>query len=174
FNFGREAPSAAVRLNARLLSPAGGLDPGLANGDNSGTDRRLLTSFINGVAVTNQVFYPEVGIGQITAQLDAQDYLGVGSAAATRSNSTSNPVGRFTPGYFEITPDEVTAGCSQMLPFSYMEQPFTVTWNLAALNQRGNPTANYDGDYARDRKSTRLNSSHVKSSYAVFCLKTKT
>src|SRR5690606_40956637 len=26
---------------------------------------------------------------------------------------------------------------------------------------------------ARDRKSTRLNSSHVKSSYAVFCLKTK-
>src|SRR5690606_41594083 len=26
---------------------------------------------------------------------------------------------------------------------------------------------------ARDRKSTRLNSSHVKSSYAVFCLKKK-
>src|SRR5690606_41004493 len=26
----------------------------------------------------------------------------------------------------------------------------------------------------RDRKSTRLNSSHVKSSYAVFCLKKKT
>src|SRR5690606_41893362 len=26
----------------------------------------------------------------------------------------------------------------------------------------------------RDRKSTRLNSSHVKSSYAVFCLKEKT
>src|SRR5690606_27448905 len=28
--------------------------------------------------------------------------------------------------------------------------------------------------YLRDRKSTRLNSSHVKSSYAVFCLKKKT
>src|SRR5207302_8208179 len=27
--------------------------------------------------------------------------------------------------------------------------------------------------HARDRKSTRLNSSHVKSSYAVFCLKKK-
>src|SRR5690606_41333594 len=27
-----------------------------------------------------------------------------------------------------------------------------------------------DLDYHRDRKSTRLNSSHVKSSYAVFCL----
>src|SRR5438067_6780128 len=28
--------------------------------------------------------------------------------------------------------------------------------------------------YARDRKSTRLNSSHVSISYAVFCLKKKT
>src|SRR5690606_42152735 len=30
-----------------------------------------------------------------------------------------------------------------------------------------------DGAHARDRKSTRLNSSHVKISYAVFCLKKK-
>src|SRR5438874_7992383 len=29
------------------------------------------------------------------------------------------------------------------------------------------------GDLARDRKSTRLNSSHVEISYAVFCLKKK-
>src|SRR5690606_40278049 len=31
-----------------------------------------------------------------------------------------------------------------------------------------------DGDNSKDRKSTRLNSSHVKISYAVFCLKKKT
>src|SRR5690554_7446692 len=30
-----------------------------------------------------------------------------------------------------------------------------------------------DGAYQRDRKSTRLNSSHVRISYAVFCLKKK-
>src|SRR3712207_6899119 len=30
------------------------------------------------------------------------------------------------------------------------------------------------GDFARDRKSTRLNSSHANISYAVFCLKKKT
>src|SRR5690349_23879602 len=30
-----------------------------------------------------------------------------------------------------------------------------------------------DGDAVRDRKSTRLNSSHVEISYAVFCLKKK-
>ena len=148
-SFGREFPPASVRLNARLLSPVGGLDPGLANGDNSGIDRRLLTSFTNGQAVTDQVFYPEVGIVQMTAQLNTQNYLGIGSAAAARSNSISGAVGRFTPAYFEITPDEVTASCSEALPFSYMEQPFAIAWNLVAYNQRGNPVANYAGDYAR-------------------------
>src|SRR5690349_23573668 len=31
----------------------------------------------------------------------------------------------------------------------------------------------YTGNYTLDRKSTRLNSSHVEISYAVFCLKKK-
>src|SRR5690349_22482399 len=30
---------------------------------------------------------------------------------------------------------------------------------------------NFDAPFGKDRKSTRLNSSHVESSYAVFCLK---
>src|SRR5690606_40544660 len=32
----------------------------------------------------------------------------------------------------------------------------------------------FDDEFSQDRKSTRLNSSHVKISYAVFCLKKKT
>src|SRR5690606_40941664 len=45
----------------------------------------------------------------------------------------------------------------------------------AAWPRGGNPAGGYpDGwIYSRDRKSTRLNSSHVKISYAVFCLKKK-
>src|SRR5690606_40810059 len=35
------------------------------------------------------------------------------------------------------------------------------------------PPAQHEEDELRDRKSTRLNSSHVKISYAVFCLKKK-
>src|SRR5436305_7082938 len=35
------------------------------------------------------------------------------------------------------------------------------------------PGARLRGDGAADRKSTRLNSSHVRISYAVFCLKKK-
>src|SRR5690606_41377475 len=37
----------------------------------------------------------------------------------------------------------------------------------------GEPQPHEDADDAVDRKSTRLNSSHVKISYAVFCLKKK-
>src|SRR5690606_42114123 len=41
---------------------------------------------------------------------------------------------------------------------------------LAGLSRTIHPTA---VTHERDRKSTRLNSSHVKTSYAVFCLKKK-
>src|SRR5699024_11233630 len=42
----------------------------------------------------------------------------------------------------------------------------------AAPHERGARSSS-DGDGAQDRKSTRLNSSHVSISYAVFCLKKK-
>src|SRR5699024_12063874 len=40
-------------------------------------------------------------------------------------------------------------------------------------DKAGHKTVNANGDVIRDRKSTRLNSSHVSISYAVFCLKKK-
>src|SRR5688572_31463985 len=40
------------------------------------------------------------------------------------------------------------------------------------LRRRGHPRR-LRSDHCRDRKSTRLNSSHSQSSYAVFCLKKK-
>src|SRR5690606_40139194 len=49
---------------------------------------------------------------------------------------------------------------------------------FAGVNMTPNISLSYDKGYgpepgAQDRKSTRLNSSHVKISYAVFCLKKK-
>src|SRR5690349_23748470 len=52
-------------------------------------------------------------------------------------------------------------------------------WDGGRTSRRGNgPSVGDDGAphagaAERDRKSTRLNSSHVESSYAVFCLKKK-
>src|SRR5690625_6299271 len=47
------------------------------------------------------------------------------------------------------------------------------TWAAPAIVQRGSRANMGAAEIAKDRKSTRLNSSHVAISYAVFCLKKK-
>src|SRR5438067_9086999 len=44
---------------------------------------------------------------------------------------------------------------------------------LLGVGRAGRPPARRGRALRRDRKSTRLNSSHVSTSYAVFCLKKK-
>src|SRR5690606_12222738 len=61
--------------------------------------------------------------------------------------------------YVEIQSIEVV----RYSPWAYGGWGIRYNWHGWAYNVRG-----------KDRKSTRLNSSHVKSSYAVFCLKKKT
>src|SRR5436305_15237075 len=54
--------------------------------------------------------------------------------------------------------------------------PYTTLFRSRVLHhgeQRGPPVRRDPGEVRRDRKSTRLNSSHVRISYAVFCLKKK-
>src|SRR3712207_7462109 len=46
-------------------------------------------------------------------------------------------------------------------------------YSLPATWQTGYATSNDGSTWVRDRKSTRLNSSHANISYAVFCLKKK-
>src|SRR5690554_7716733 len=48
-------------------------------------------------------------------------------------------------------------------------QPFA----MVMLNEELRPQVQDDAALKKDRKSTRLNSSHVRISYAVFCLKKK-
>src|SRR5215475_14611237 len=52
--------------------------------------------------------------------------------------------------------------------------PYTTLFRSRRDGQpRARPAHLRGGEHRRDRKSTRLNSSHVKISYAVFCLKKK-
>src|SRR5439155_14458190 len=50
---------------------------------------------------------------------------------------------------------------------------FSAGGDLRAMMEGRGITVRPDGDAPADRKSTRLNSSHVAISYAVFCLKKK-
>src|SRR6266496_5112657 len=64
----------------------------------------------------------------------------------------------------DTAPTEIyTLSLHDALPIS----PGCGAWSVAATNYLGRQRAR------RDRKSTRLNSSHVEISYAVFCLKKK-
>src|SRR5215510_10731777 len=52
--------------------------------------------------------------------------------------------------------------------------PYTTLFRSADRRCRGRARVDHqDGEVCSDRKSTRLNSSHVAISYAVFCLKKK-
>src|SRR5207302_7011902 len=60
---------------------------------------------------------------------------------------------------------------STLFPYTTLFRSFAKRGSLAV--QAREKTDAEMGDDALDRKSTRLNSSHVKISYAVFCLKKK-
>src|SRR5690606_32579687 len=82
--------------------------------------------------------------------------------------------GRVLFGDRDVT-DAPTAerNIAQVFQFPVVYDTMTVRDNLAfPLRNRGMDPA-YIAARVQDRKSTRLNSSHVKISYAVFCLKKK-
>src|SRR5215475_15682428 len=66
---------------------------------------------------------------------------------------------------------------STLFPYTTLFRSRGSTWSTRSTAPRGRPPITRPGTTARrqptDRKSTRLNSSHVKISYAVFCLKKK-
>src|SRR5690625_5759363 len=71
---------------------------------------------------------------------------------------------------------------TDMQKFTFTEDEFKKTYeentgkvvpNSFKFNHSSIHIANVNADQVKDRKSTRLNSSHVAISYAVFCLKKK-
>src|SRR5690349_23451173 len=75
-------------------------------------------------------------------------------------------------------PEIYTLSLHDALPISFSSAPRSTTACVVDAGE-GSCTSTDSArtepstDHAVDRKSTRLNSSHVESSYAVFCLKNK-
>ncbi len=157
-SFGLESPSANVVLSASLVLPAPNLsrDPGLSDGDTSAADGRVLKSFTSGIASTSSVFFDEVGIIEIAAEIVGGDYLGAGTALTQQSNSLSGFVGRFAPATFSLIENEAINGVtvqSEVIEscdtFSYMGDFFNARFYLSALSSQGTVTTNYRGDFAK-------------------------
>src|SRR5690606_41043108 len=94
---------------------------------------------------------------------------------ATLSLHDALPIseGPFTPepvpmaGSYSIDPSIYTADDGEYYMY------FGGIWGGQLQKYRDNSYDDANEEPAEDRKSTRLNSSHVKISYAVFCLKKK-
>ena len=147
--FGAETPAETITLSSVLNSPSGGTDPGLADGDATASDGRVLASFTNGVATTSKVYFGEVGIIEIAAAITSNNYLGAGNSYTTQAKSQSGYVGRFKPANFALTAATVTPFCSAVSEFTYLGQPFATAFTLSAQNALGATTANYTGSFAK-------------------------
>src|SRR3989442_8578427 len=105
-----------------------------------------------------------VANGSGTAQFALED----GTAAVTLVPASELPAGDYTQIRLTATDaviDLTTGDGSQQFSAQLQSNgPVVITKSVTV-------TVNPDG--SRDRKSTRLNSSHVRISYAVFCLKKK-
>src|SRR5690554_7749471 len=67
----------------------------------------------------------------------------------------------------------LAAGTSDGLGFGDNTKAALMTRGIAEIARLGIVMGGHPETFAGDRKSTRLNSSHVRISYAVFCLKKK-
>jgi len=144
-SYGLEPTPEPVQMSASLVSPVGGNDPGLGAVTAGGN---IVGSFSGGEGVISQVYFDEVGIAELSAAVEDGSYIG--SAFTHRITGRSGPVGRFIPAYFAptVTTTSLQPACN-MGGYSYMEQPFAVTFTLDARNRQNSLTQNYQADFAR-------------------------
>src|SRR5690554_7094566 len=138
----------------------------------------------------------QVGIGTTTPdsnallELDASTTVGgflMPRVALTATDNPSPLSGIITPGMTVYNTATAGSGANVVTPgFYYHDGTIWIrvgsdadaknNWSLTG-NSGTNPTDHFlgtkDAQPLLDRKSTRLNSSHVRISYAVFCLKKK-
>ncbi len=122
-----------IALGSTLLAPSGGAAASLA------VSRYDHVASASATQTVSQSL-SEVGVFRLTAT--PPTYLGV-----TIPASQSAPVGRITPYDFYLSGGALTPACNA--DFSYMDQPFGVTYTLTARNSSGATTTNYTGSFAK-------------------------
>src|SRR5690349_22209975 len=107
------------------------------------------------------------GAGSGIGLAPAREYVRMDNQVIVAARSADKLKAAEQRGLATIPADVSDAASIQALATSVMQEfPNTnVVIHNAAISKRE--------DLVQDRKSTRLNSSHVESSYAVFCLKKK-
>src|SRR5690606_40109970 len=77
-----------------------------------------------------------------------------------------------TAGEAQLSEDH-NQWASEILNELYRQVPYVADFEIDVVLDKVDAERGFGFGHIEDRKSTRLNSSHVKISYAVFCLKKK-
>lgn len=147
-NFGNEATPEGVKFD----TPLAGLDgSGTAFVDVVNKPALVGTfgTFSGGSATGTAFSWDEVGIMRLTPRLSDGDYLGAGDV----TGAVSANIGRFVPHHFGVDSGAVVnrslLGCSPASGFSYMNEPFGVSFILSARSAAEGVTQNYQGVFKR-------------------------
>src|SRR5690242_20770124 len=97
------------------------------------------------------------------------------AACTSQSANANRAAPPLAPKQVSVPPAAAAGGACQLLDWAMIKSSLGLTFAVAAAAQQGDTyTCVTQGRGASlDRKSTRLNSSHMSISYAVFCLKKK-
>ena len=140
-SFGLEAEN--IVLAATLVAPTPGTAAGLATSEVSPADGRIIDSFISGAGSTSTIYYPEVGIIELSADVEDGDYLNAGATITDRMSSRSSYIGRFIPANFTITPLGLNDSCG----FMYMSENYNADYTVQANNSLGSVATNYRNNF---------------------------
>lgn len=125
--------ASSITLGSKLLQPIGGSESALTVG--------TFSSFSAGTASVSNNSFGDVGIIEITAALSGNTYLG--SPGSNKIVGRSGYVGRFYPDHFRLSATAVQPSCSSVLPYSYLEEPFSLNAIVTPYNAAGIAVQNY-------------------------------
>jgi MSHA biogenesis protein MshQ len=95
-------------------------------------------TFTASLASITNLAWSEVGIITLDAQLVDNDYMGTGDVLGQLNN-----IGRFVPDHFTLVSASGMPACAAASPFTFMDEPFSVTIDLQARNSANAVTTNY-------------------------------
>lgn len=131
--------AAPIALGAKLLQPSGGYESGLSGG--------TYTTFSVGSASASNISYGDVGIIELTAALNPPGSTYLSSPGSNKIVGRSGYVGRFYPDHFRLSDLAVQPSCNAVLPYSYLEEPFSLAVKVTPYNAAGIAVQNYEDGF---------------------------
>lgn len=130
-----------IALGSKLIQPQEGFEAGLSGG--------AYSTFSAGSASASNISYGEVGIIELTAALSPIGTAYLGSPGSSKIIGRSGYVGRFYPDHFRLSNTASQPSCNSVLPYTYLDEPFSLNAIVTPYNAAGIAVQNYQGGFRK-------------------------